>query len=173
MSYYNNKSCYDVNLLVKGSTKSSISNLTDALSHYRGGSGKTVPANNTLINEMKNDSSFKNMIKELQTLIRNKINDQKIKNAEKICAAPGSRRGLRCGTLGSYNLNIQYSFIPKYGDNYFDIHFSGYDRWDFEWNKNKNFFHNIANEVLPSVAAGKGTPFNITYDFHHKICVKY
>ena len=41
------------NLFVKGSTKDSISNITDALSHYRGKSGKTIPATNVLIQEMK------------------------------------------------------------------------------------------------------------------------
>jgi hypothetical protein len=41
------------NIFVKGDTKTSISNITDALSHYRGRSGKTVYANQNLINEMK------------------------------------------------------------------------------------------------------------------------
>ena len=166
-------SSYDVNLLVEPSTKNSISNLTDALSHYRGNSGKTVPANQNLINEMKNDKTYKEMIDSLKVTIKNKITQDKINKGETISAAPGSRRGLRCGCLGSYSLNIDYSFIPRNGSNNINIHFWGYDRWDFEWNNNKGFFHNLKNEFLPSLFAGKGTPFDITYDFYDNITIDF
>ena len=157
-------SSYNINIFVGPSTKTSISNGTDALSHYRGGSGETVPANGDLISEMKNDKSFKEMINNLKKLIRNKITDEKIDNEITISAANGSRRGIRCATLGSYSVNIDYSFIPTYGQNYIVLHFDGSDTWDFEWNENKGFFHNMANEFIPGLIAGKGTPFDITYE---------
>jgi len=130
---------YNCNIFVKGSTKTSISNVTDALSHYRGKSGKTVPAHENLINEMKNDKTYKKMINELKETIKNKITQNSINNRETISAASGSRRGLRCGCLGSYSVDINYSFVPKNGENNVNIHFSGYDTWDFEWNENAGF----------------------------------
>ena len=161
------------NLFVKGSTKDSISNITDALSHYRGKSGKTVPATNVLIQEMKADGSFKKMIKELEGTIKSKITKEKINKKETISAAPGSRRGVRCGCLGSYNLNISYSFVPKIGDNKFDIYFSGSDLWDFEPSDQKNWFQNLVEEKIPGMLAGDGVPFNITYSFEYSMCIKY
>ena len=161
------------NIFVKGSTKSSISNITDALSHYRGRSGNTVPANHNLINEMKNDGTYKKMITELKNIIKNKITPNKIKNRETISAAPGSRRGLRCGCLGSYSVDIDYSFIPTYGINKITIYFSGYDTWDFEWNDNAGFLYNVTQEVIPSMVAGEGKPFNITYNFQDNIEIKF
>ena len=65
-------SSYGCNILVEGSTKTSISNITEALSHYRGGSGNTVPANQNLINEMKNHGTYKKMINELKETIKKK-----------------------------------------------------------------------------------------------------
>ncbi len=167
------KSSFDCNVFVEGSTKTSISNITDALSHYRGGSGNTVYANQNLINEMKSDDTYKNMINELKGIIKQKITQDKINNRETISAAPGSRRGLRCGCLGSYSVNISYSFIPINGNNNINIHFSGYDNWDFEWNKDANFFYNITQEVIPSMVAGKGKPFKITYDFDDNISINF
>jgi len=78
--------------LVTGSIKSSISNLKDAISHYRGKSGKTVPASMSLIDNIKNTDSYKSMISELKDLIKNKITATKIENGEKISAAPNSSR---------------------------------------------------------------------------------
>jgi len=166
-------SSFKCNIFVKGSTKSSISNITDALSHYRGGSGNTVPANQNLINEMKNDGTYKKMIKELKEIIKNKITQNTIKNKETISAAPGSRRGLRCGCLGSYSVNINYSFIPRNGNNNISIHFSGYDTWDFEWNDKAGFLYNVTQEVIPSKIAGEGKPFKITYDFCDNIEINF
>ena len=164
---------YNCNIFVKGSTKTSISNVTDALSHYRGKSGKTVPAHENLINEMKNDKTYKKMINELKEIIKNKITQNTINNRETISAASGSRRGLRCGCLGSYSVDINYSFVPKNGENNVNINFSGYDTWDFEWNENAGFLYNVTQEVIPSMVAGKGKPFKITYDFYDNITIYF
>ena len=166
-------SSYRCNILVEGSTKTSISNITEALSHYRGGSGNTVPANQNLINEMKNHDTYKKMINELKETIKKKITQNKINNRKTISAASGSRRGLRCGCLGSYSVDINYSFIPINGNNNINIHFSGYDTWDFEWNDNAGFLYNITQEVIPSIVAGKGKPFIITYDFYDNITINF
>ena len=45
---------------------------------------------------MKNDKTYKKMINELKETIKNKITQS------------GSRRGLRCGCLGSYSVDINY-----------------------------------------------------------------
>ena len=150
---------------------SSISNLDDALEHYRGKSGITLPANQNLINEMKSNSSYKSMIKELKKGIKSKITSEAFLNGETIKAEPGSYRGISCLTLGSYKVNIDYSFVPKEGDNKIRIHFWGSDKWDFEWNDSYNLIENIIEEEIPSRIAGDGKPFDITYDFYDEVTI--
>jgi len=179
--------------LLTGSTKSSISNLKDAISHYRGKSGKTVPASETLIYNIKNSNSYKNMISELKDGIKDKITATKIENGEKISATEGSSRGLKDdeSTLGSFNVNIDYSFIPKYGPNTFTIYFWGYNTWDFEHNDNYKKWENLIKEDIPGLISDfgliditsdtklgitysyGGTPYDITYSFSDVITVTY
>ena len=163
----------DCNILVKGDTKTSISNITDALSHYRGRSGKTVYANQNLINEMKNHNSYQKMINELKETIKKKITQNKINNRETIKAESGSSRALRCTCLGSYSVNIDYSFIPNNGNNNITIHFSGNDSWDFDWNDKAGFWYNVSQEFIPSIVAGKGKSFKITYDFVENVTINF
>ncbi|ORX47572.1 hypothetical protein BCR36DRAFT_371635 [Piromyces finnis] len=170
------------------STYDYISDLAMAIGHYRGKSGKTVPASNTLINEeMKKSLKYKNMKKELKKIIKDKVTDEKIKNETVIRNAKNSGRGLWCLTLGSYYVNIDYAFYPKSGWNTVKIHFSGYDTWDFEhikkekdqnflknfWNGIKTGIHNILDEDIPSFIAGDGKTYDITYDFYDEVTFFY
>jgi len=156
-----------------GTTKTYISDIFDAIEHYRGKSGKTVYADSTLISEIKSAGDYKDMIKDLKGTIKNKITATKIKNGTVIKAASGSNRGSWCLTLGSHLLNIDYSFVPKYGNNNVSIHFWGSDRWDFENNENYGFIKNLIEERIPSLIAGDGKPFDVKYDFYDTITVTY
>jgi hypothetical protein len=42
---------------------------------------------------------------------------------------------------------------------------SGSDRWDCGTNPKKTMLHNLFHEWIPSIFAGRGTPFMITYAF--------
>ena len=150
----------------------SIGGFVDALRHYRSFAGGRVPANENLINEMKNDNSYKKMIKELRHILTNKGCSQiRQKNFSPISAASGSMRGISCQTLGSYGVNIEYKFTPKFGENWIEIHFYGYDSWDFNDNKNYNWFQNVTREKIPGMIAGKGKEYDVTFDFKEWISV--
>jgi len=163
-------------------TKNSISNIFEALAHYRAQSGLTVPANQCLINDLKSKSDFINMKEELKNTIKTKITDDKIMKKSKIKASEGSRRGLWYLTLGHYSVDINYEFIPKYGRNSFNINYSGYDTWDFEhvkipnnlsvFEKLKLYVHNFLEDIF-SLCAGEGKPFNITYNFDDEMSIDY
>jgi len=157
---------YEYCINTKPLTLKTISNLKEAISHYKGKSGKTVSASNKLIAQMKAYVKYQHMLTELGSIMKNKITYEKIKNKELIKAEPGSRRGLWCIVLGSYSVNIDYAFYPKNGWNTVNIHFTGYDTWDFEWNDSKSVLYNFVEESLPNLCAGIGRPFNITYDFY-------
>ena len=170
--HHNNINVWNVDLHVKGSTKTTISDLKEALSHYRGKSGNTVPASPILIHEMKSHDSFNKMIRELKEKIKGKINDTAIKNGTIIKSDDGSRRGkIKCNTLGSYSVDLSYSFTPKKGDNTFYIHFKGSNPWDFE--KNGKFMYDLINEDIPSAIAGDGKAYDITYEFSYLVTINY
>ena len=163
---------------IAGSTKSSISDIFDAISHFRGESGLTVPASATLIKKIKESDSYKNMLKDLEEGIRKKINASSINSGKNISAEPGSSRGLKLDpTLGSFGVNIDYTFKPYYGHNPVTLSFWGSDRWDFEHNVDyawyKNFFDEDVPEVIAKGIVRKGKPFDITYSFTDVIDVYY
>ena len=106
----------EMDLSVNPDTKETIDNITDAISHYRGASGKTVYATDALYNEMKSDPSYKERIFGMKTdSLRSKImfkllNVSPKETSETISAAPNSYIGrLWCLTLGSYKLDIDYN----------------------------------------------------------------
>ena len=170
----NNKCCFSYNPDGNsGTTKTYISDIFDAIDHYRGKSGQTVYADSTLIGEIKSAGGYKDIIKDLEGSIKDKITDAKIKNGTEIKAADGSYRSSWCLTLGSHSLNIDYSFVPHYGNNSVRIHFWGSDRWDFENNDSYNFIENLIEERIPSLIAGDGKPFDVKYDFYDTVTVTY
>lgn len=59
-----------VGLLVKGSNRSTNSNLEEAFFHYREKSRSIAPASPVLIYKMKNHKTFKNITKKLKTTIK-------------------------------------------------------------------------------------------------------
>ena len=158
-------------LTVPAKVLDSISDITDAICHFKGKSGLTVSANDILIKEMKEDSTFKEMIKDLKMSIRNEINHPKIIKKKNICSEPELSRDLKCGCLGNYSINLDYSFTPKYGSNCFNIHFYGYSTWDFDIIK--NLFQDDEKEKNLSLKNDDGAPFCITYEFLHPIYIEY
>ena len=149
-------------------SKDGIGSLTEACSHYRSNAGGTVKANSKLYEEMKNDNSFKNkFISEMIGILKKKIIDSDVGTF--IQSAPGSNRPLSCSTMGMYKLNIEYRHEVKVGINNVVLHLFGSDKWDFEPSKDKGFFKNLTQEIIPGWVAGKGTPFDITYDFKYTV----
>jgi len=60
-----------------------ISDIADAMSHYKGKSGITVPASDILIAEMKSFDKYQDMLIEVGTVMRKwKLQMKKIKNKE-------------------------------------------------------------------------------------------
>jgi len=81
---------------------------------------------------------------------------------------------LNIPALGSFNVNLDYSFIPKYGTNTFTIYFWGYNTWDFETNENYSAALNLFDEIIPGLISGfvtGGTAYDITYSFHDVITI--
>lgn len=145
-----------------------INSLTDACSHYRSKAGGQVKANPQLYEEMKNSSSFKNkFIPEMIKILKDKIIKADVGTLIK--SAPGSNRPLSCTTMGMYKLNIEYCHKVTVGVNYVELHLFGSDKWDFETSKDKGFFKNLTQEIIPGLIAGKGKPFDITYDFKYTV----
>ena len=120
---------------------------------------------------MKEDSSFKEMIKDLKMSIKNEINRQKIFKKKAIFAEPELTRDLKCECLGNYTINLNYSFVPKYGSNCFDIHFYGYSTWNFDIIE--KLFQDDEKEKNLSLNYYDGAPFCITYEFFHPIYIEY
>ena len=158
-------------LTVRRNVYDSISNITEAICHFKGKSGLTVSANDILIKKMKEDSSFKEMIKDLKMSIKNEINRQKIFKKKAIFAEPELTRDLKCECLGNYTINLNYSFVPKYGSNCFDIHFYGYSTWNFDIIE--KLFQDDEKEKNLSLNYYDGAPCCITYEFFHPIYIEY
>jgi hypothetical protein len=152
---------------IKG-TPTTIGSLTDAIVYWRSNQGGSVSGNQTLYAEMQRDASFIACFGPSGTVtqaIKAKIQKALRSGESTISAEAGSYRGLSCKTLGSYRLDIQYNHGVSKGLNQVRLALSGSDRWDFDENPNKGWFHNLFNEWIPSLFAGKGTPFTITYSF--------
>ena len=72
--------------------------------------------------------------------------------------------------------NYQFEQLSKNllnNNNNITIHFSGYDSWDFDWNDKAGFWYNVSQEFIPSIVAGKGKSFKITYDFNENITINF
>ena len=159
-------------VFAKAEKKSSISGLKDALSHFRSESGETVPANSTLIAEMKKDVSFRKDIfgknGKITNIIKQKIEKALNEVKTSISSEKGSYTGgLWCTTLGGYSVKIEYNHVPVHGNNKVNLHLFGQDLWDFKKVEGAGGFHKLMHETIPGMIAGKGKDFYISYDFHH------
>jgi len=154
---------------VEPATLESISDLTEAIAHYRGGSGKDVPLNREGISELMDHDSFKDFIKELKQNLSSKVSKAKV--GDNIKSDHGSYRGLNSYVLGSYSLHIYYNFNVKSGTNYIIVHFWGTNPWDFKKTGN-GIWYDLWHEDLPNFAVGDGKDFTIDYDFYYRITVK-
>jgi len=88
----------------------------------------------------------------MTVLIKKKITGEAFLNGDTITSAENSYRILHCQTLGDYKLKIDYSFVPKVGDNNVKIHFWGTHIWND--------------------SSKKGKPFVITYEFYDVVTIK-
>ena len=174
-----------------------IDNLCEAIKHYKANkNGNTVLASKNLIEHMKKFSNiffgikykfYKDVLKELQEIIKNKIEDKKKLNGNKgseiIDCIEGSNRPAWYLTVGSYKLNIKYNKTVDLSENKFDfkIHFYGEDLWDFEpkecntenmISKFNCFLENILEEYAPNLIVGEGKKYNIFYSFYENITIK-
>jgi len=126
-----------------------VSTTVEAYEHFKNKKGNTAIADEKLIEEMKSDSSYSDMINEIKRKMISQITKEALQNGDTINAA--LFRTVHCHTLGSYILKIDYSFIPKTGDNKVKVHLWGAYRWD-------------------SLVSG-GEPFNIKYDFYDEVTI--
>ena len=148
-----------------------IGGLSDAVKYWRSNNGGTVAANEKLIKEIK--GSLSKVFNELEKIVKKKIADAEKNKTYHIQSEPGSRRAGWCLTLGSFSVDIEYDykFAPKQTNHNITYHFSGYDTWDFELKKSQWYdipthLRNLFEEIIPNMIAGKGTPFDVTYDFY-------
>jgi hypothetical protein len=145
-----------------------IGNLTDAIVYWRSKRGGSISGNEKLYTEMKAHSSFRECFGpsgSVTQLIKTKVQEALRTGQATISSPPESYRGLACQTLGSYRLDIAYNHSVSPGLNRVELTLSGSDRWDFDTSPNQSVFRNLFHEWIPSLFAGKGTPFGITYRF--------
>ena len=157
-----------------------IGSLKDAIDYWRSKKGGKVKANEKLINEMKyymygTPDEPGVLVSDVLVGIKKKIKEAKKNKTYHIKSAPGSYRGSWCLTLGSFAFNIEYDYDfsdePDRKKHKIEFHFWGYDTWDFEkkkvkWYNLPGHLHNLVEETIPSLIAGDGKPFDITYDFY-------
>ena len=156
-----------------------IGGLNDAIKYWRSKKGGTVRANNQLIEEIKysmlGDQEHPGVLNGVLRGVMKKIKQAKKDKTYHVKSAPGSYRGCWCLTLGSFAFNIEYDYDfssePERKKHKINFHFWGKDTWDFETQKAKWYdvpthLHNIFEEKIPSLVAGEGKPFDITYDFY-------
>jgi hypothetical protein len=149
-------------------TPTEINSLDDAIMYWRSKRGGSCPAGPGLWAEMQADSTFQGEFgKEGAVVTAIATKAQSLVASGQVCQnAPGSYRGLRCLTMGSYRCNIEYSFMPVEGSNQVEIRFYGSDPWNFDWMPGvQNLWHNITAETIPSWFAGDGKSFDVTFDF--------
>lgn len=161
-------------LTAKPEEMQSISNITEALKHYRSKKGGSVSGNENLFDEMKSDKSFQKYFSaspegEIIQEIKKKVEESLKNNGGDIQNSKNERKALQCMTLGCYCINIEYNHTPVHGDNTVNIRLFGSDKWDFETSKNASWFRNLTHETIPKLLARyhgqDGIPFDITYDF--------
>jgi len=163
-------------ITIPTSSTPSISNTLDAVVHYISGLGNGVTTSDQLYKKMKSEASYKKMVEELKKTIKGKITDDKIKKGETIKAADGSYRDIECYPLGKYRVNVNYSFVPKKGDNKVKLHFSGRKSWEFKNIEGKGFWYNLINENIPSFIKdilGSEKSYDVIYDFYDEVNIAY
>ena len=156
-----------------------INGLTDAINYWRSKKGGTVKAGGKLIEEMKNNMigtpHEPGPLREVLNGVKKKIKQAKNDKTYHVKSSPGSYRGGWCPTLGCFAFNIEYDYDfsnePERKNHQIKFHFWGSDTWDFEPKKVKKYdifghINNLIEEKIPSMIAGDGKPFDITYDFY-------
>ena len=159
-----------------------IGNIFNAIDYWRSKKGGTVKANDQLINEIKvymwGEHECPGVMQKVLNGVMKKIKQAKNDGTYHVCNEPGSYRGCWCPTLGSFAFNIEYDYDfscePERKKHRINFHLWGRDTWDFETTKCEWYdipihLRNIFEEQIPSLIAGDGEPFDITYNFYWEL----
>ena len=165
-------------LFKKGKNLTEVNNISDAIIHCRGCSGKDIPAGPDLLKELTYFDSYKELFDTKNGTIARKLSELLLSAAEK--ADEGYLKGsgsqvLNCLTLGHY--------VPKYEYNIpfkctitdgvrtckavGNVTFSGRDYWDFESLSSNSFWENLVTEKIPEILVnlkGPSVPFGIPFN---------
>lgn len=165
-------------LFKKGKNLTEVNNISDAIIHCRGCSGKDIPAGPDLLKELTYFDSYKELFDTKNGTIARKLSELLLSAAEK--ADEGYLKGsgsqvLNCLTLGHYVPKYEYN-IPfkctitdgvrtcKAEGN---ATFSGRDYWDFESLSSNSFWENLVTEKIPEILVnlkGPSVPFGIPFN---------
>ncbi len=164
-------------LFKDGKNLTQINNISDAIIHCRGGSGKDIPAGPGLLKEMTYFDSYKEAFDPEKGTLAQKISEQLIASAAK--ADEGNLTGsgsyvLICLTLGHYVPQYKYSIPYKCtsADGVRtckaegDVTFTGRDVWDFEPLSTYTWWQNLIFEIIPEflvLLRGPSVPYGIPY----------
>lgn len=172
-------------LFKKGKNLTQINNISDAIIHCRGCSGKAIPAGPGLLKEMTYFETYKELFDPENGTIARKLyellNTSSAKSDEGNLTGSGSQV-LNCLTLGhyvpKYTYNIPYKCTIKGNLRTCtaegNASFSGTDKWDFESLQSNSFWENLITETIPGILVslkGPAIPFDIPYEdtVHYKI----
>ena len=164
-------------LFKDGKNLTEINNISDAIIHCRGGSGKDIPAGAGLLREMTYFDSYKEVFDPEKGTIAKKISEQLTASASKadegVLTGSGSYV-LICLTLGHYV--PQYTYSIPYKCNTVDgvrtcnaegdVSFTGRDVWDFEPLSTYTWWQNLIFEIIPEflvLLRGPSVPYGIPY----------
>lgn len=164
-------------LFKDGKNLTEVNNISDAIIHCRGGSGKDIPAGPGLLKEMTYFDSYKEAFDPEKGTLAQKILEQLESFASK--ADEGTLTGtgsyvLICLSLGHYVPQYKYSIPFKcttndgsrkcYAEG--DVTFTGRDVWDFEPLSTYTWWQNLIFEIIPEflvLLRGPSVPFGIPY----------
>lgn len=163
-------------LTAKGEPQTEINDFYTALSHYRSKAGGSVPGGPGLINEIKEDDDFFNVLDisagYVEAEIRSSLDESGAESGQVDGTVPGQVSS--CLTLGHFVLAIKYHsewFVENVdGEKKVKIDtvysMSTTDVWDFEPNSGYSDLQNLIREIIPAVLAGPGEPYEIPVQFN-------
>lgn len=162
-------------LTAKGEPQTEINDFDSALSHYRSKVGGSVPGGPGLINEIKEDNDFFNVLDisagYVEAEIRSLLDESEAKSGQVDGTVPNQISS--CLTLGHFVLAIKYhsewSVEIVDGEKTVKIDttysMSTTDVWDFEPNSGYTDLQNLIREIIPAILAGPGEPYEIPVQF--------
>lgn len=176
-------------LFKNGKNLTQVNNISDAIIHCRGCSGKAIPAGPGLLKEMTYFDSYKQLFDPSNGTIARKLTEllssAATKSDEGNLTGSGSQV-LNCFTLGHYVPTYKYNIPFKCTRNgdvrtcvaEGDTTFSGQDYWDFESLSSNSFWQNLITEKIPEILVnlkGPAIPFGIPFEdsVHYKLTKEF